>query len=107
MGALLDLATKAEPASANTQPDVPEALPDAMAEARRQRVLAMLAERPAVRYAVLTETEADPDAVILALAVRGAMPDGGIVSCELLIPRGKYDPRLLFDLIGRHSATMH
>jgi hypothetical protein len=101
MGALLDLATKAEPASANAQSDVPEALPDAMAEARRQRVLAILAARPGVRHAVLTDTEADPDAVILALAIKG------VATCELRIPRQKYDPFLLLELIKRHGGTVH
>jgi hypothetical protein len=77
-----------------------DALPDAAAEARRQRVLARLAERPGIRYAVLTDTEADPEAVILALAIRG------IATCELRIPREKYDPFLLLELIERHGGTV-
>jgi len=80
---------------------------DAAAKARRQRVLAMLADRQAVRYAVLTDTEAEPEAVILALAIRGAKHDGAIVTCELRIPREKYDPWLLLSLIERHGATVH
>jgi len=82
-------------------------LSDPAAEARRQRVLAMLADRQAVRYAVLTDADTDPEAVILALAIRGAMPDGGTVTCELRIPREKYDPFLLMHLIERHSGTVH
>ena len=78
-----------------------DALPDAAAEARRQRVLVMLRESPAVRYAVVTDTESDPGAVIVALAIRER------ATCELLIPRDRYDGVLLLDLIDRHSGTVH
>ncbi len=74
---------------------------DRAVEARRQRVLAMLAERPEARYALLTDTTADPEAVIVALAIRGR------ATCELRIPREKYDPFLLLHLIERHGATVH
>ncbi len=75
-----------------------EIRPDPAAEARRQRVLAMLAQHPGTRYAVLTDTEADPEAVLLTLAIRGR------ATCELAIPRAKYDPFLLLDLIERHTS---
>ena len=97
-GTVAKVATVAVASPASTDPAT---------EARRQRVLAMLADRQRVRYAVLTDTGADPDAVILALAIRGAMPDGGTVTCELRIPREKYDPFLLLDLIQRHGGTVH
>lgn len=71
------------------------------AEARRQRVLAMLAAQPEARYAVLTDSESDPVAVIVVLAIRGR------ATCELLMPRDKYDGLLLLDLIERHGATLH
>ena len=79
----------------------PDTLPDPAAEARRQRVLEMLAQRPGIRYAAVTDTGAEADAVILALAIRGAG------TCELRIPRDRYDPFLLLDLIERHGATVH
>jgi len=60
----------------------------------------MLADRQSVRYAVLTDTEADPEAVILALAIRG------VGTCELRVPREKYDGFLLLDLIARHGGTV-
>jgi hypothetical protein len=60
----------------------------------------MLADRQGVRYAVLTDTEADPEAVILALAIRG------VGTCELRIPRAKYDGFLLLDLIAKHGGTV-
>jgi hypothetical protein len=78
-----------------------DALPHAEAKARRQRVLVMLREHPTARYAVVTETKGDPDAVIVALAIRGR------ATCELLIPRDRYDGALLMDLIERHSGTVH
>lgn len=76
-------------------------------EARRQRVLAMLADLQAVRYAVLVDVDADPEAVILALAIRGAVTDGAAATCELRVPRDKYDPFLLLQLMARHGATVH
>lgn len=76
-------------------------LPDPAAEARRQRVLAMLEAYPEARYATLTDLESDPETVILALAIRGQ------ASCELRIPRDLYDPFLLLDLIERHCGTVH
>jgi len=75
-------------------------LPGPAMETRRQRVLAMLAERPGNRYAVVVDNP-DTDPVILALAIR----DKG--TCELRIPREKYDPFLLLDLIERHGGTVH
>jgi hypothetical protein len=69
-------------------------------------VLTLLAERPGIRYAVVVANP-DTDPAILALAIRGAMQDGSIVTCEFRIPREKYDPFLLLDLIDRHGATVH
>lgn len=80
---------------------VPARPPDPSAEARRQRVLAMLDENPAARYAVLTHDTGDAEAVILTLAIRGR------ATCELRIPRDRYDPFLLLDLIERHGGTVH
>jgi len=76
-------------------------LPDPSAEARRQRVLAMLGENPTARYAVLTHDTGDPEGVLLTLAIRGQ------ATCELLIPRDRYDPFLLLDLIKQHAGTIH
>lgn len=81
--------------------DTADPLPDPSTEARRQRVLAMLAERPDVRYAVITDTEADPEAVLLTLAIRGQ------ATAEFRIPAEKYDSFLLLDLIDRHGGTVH
>ena len=74
---------------------------DPLAEARRQRVVAMLAERPGLQYALATNTEADPEAVLVALAIRGK------ATCELRIPRDRYAPFLLLELLDKHGATLH
>jgi hypothetical protein len=85
----------ANPPNPETDP-----LPDPVAESRLQRVLAML-EHPEIRSAVLTDTEANPEAVILVIAIRG------VATCELRIPRQKYHPFLLLDLIRRHGEPLH
>jgi TubC N-terminal docking domain len=71
------------------------------AEARRQRLLAMLGAQPDARYAVLTDTEAAPESIIVALAIRGR------ATCGFHIPRDKYDGTLLLDLIEKYGGTMH
>jgi hypothetical protein len=75
--------------------------PESAVEIRRQRVLAMLRDRPTLRYAVVTDTTANPDSVIVALAIRGRG------TCELLVPRDRYDGTLLLNLIERHGGTVH
>ncbi len=75
--------------------------PDPAAEARRQRVLAMLRESPTITYAAVTDTDSNPDSVIVALAIRGR------VSCELLVPRAKWDGVLFIDLLDKHCGTVH
>ena len=69
------------------------------ADARIKRVVGKLEEDPGLRFAVEAHIDADPDAVILALAIRDK------AACELRIPKEKYDPFLLLELIERHSGT--
>ena len=64
-------------------------------------VLAMLEARPGTRYAVLTDLNAAPGVVVVALAIRGR------ASCELHIPRDKYDGVLLLDLIEKYGVSVH
>ncbi len=78
-----------------------EAIFDPAAEARRERVLAMLEKSPGIKYALVTDSEIDPQAVLLTLAIRDR------ATCELRIPREKYDPFLLMTLIDRHGGTIH
>jgi hypothetical protein len=75
-----------------------ESLPDPAAESRRQRVLAMLADNPARRLAVVCDGQGDP--VPVAIAIRGKG------TCEVLIPAARFDPFVLLELVERH-ATIH
>ena len=77
------VATVATVAVANPPKEEGDALPDPAAEARRQRVLAMLTERP---------------------GIRGAMQDGWTVTCELRIPREKWDGVLFLEMLERHTV---
>ena len=63
----------------------PEIIEELKREQRRNRVLKMLEERPAIQRAFVTETESDPDSVILAIAIRDQY------SFEMTIPKNKYD----------------
>jgi len=60
-----------------------------------------LPEEPDRFYAVVTDTESDPDAVIVAMTIRGK------ASFELLIPRAKWDDVLFLELLERHHGTEH
>ena len=64
-------------------------------EQRRNRVLKMLEERPEIQRAFLTDNESVPDNVILTMAIRG------MASFEMLIPKHKYDPFMLLELISK------
>lgn len=67
-------------------------------EERRAKVLAMLAERPEVQRAFVTDMSADPDNVIVTIAIRN------VASFEMLIPKDKHDPFMLFELINKGSV---
>jgi hypothetical protein len=73
---------------------------DPTLEARRRRVLALLAGNPTRRYALVTDAESEPGCVILTLAVRDR------ATCDLRIALDKYDPFLLLELIERHGSTV-
>lgn len=70
------------------------ALPeDAESEDRRKKVLKMLEDRPEIQRAFVTDTESDRHNVILTLGIRNAG------TCELLIPKHKYDPFVMLEII--------
>jgi hypothetical protein len=74
--------------------------------ARRKRVLAMFAARPGIRYA-LDGIEPDPrhpDCVVLGLGIRRS--DGTIWTCDLLVPRDRFDPFALLELVERHGGAL-
>ena len=67
-------------------------------ENRQQRVLKMLADAPPeASYAYLTDDKSHPEYVILALAIRG------VGTCELSIPRDRYDPFLLMEMLEKEQ----
>ena len=79
--------------------DPPEAkavTPDPATEARRQRVLAMLADNPALRLAVVCDGAGDPVPVAVAIRDKG--------SIEILIPAARFDPFALLELVERHTV---
>ena len=72
------------------------AAPDPAAEARRQRVLTMLADNPALRLAAVCDGAGDPVPVAVAIRDKG--------SVEVLIPAARFDPFALLELVERHSV---
>ncbi len=71
---------------------------------RRQQVLSMLAQEPGLQIALVDDHESEPDAVILAFAIRGKG------TCELRIRRDRYDAFAVLELLeqqatGRVSRT--
>jgi hypothetical protein len=68
------------------------------AETRRRAVLCMLAANPGITYAITSDTEIEADAVIITLAIRDK------ATCELRIPKAKYDDFALLRLIAKQTA---
>ena len=87
-------------AGSDVATDILGAPSDTVMEAWRCRVAAMLRDSPTIRYAAVTDTGSDPDAVIVALAIRGR------ASCELLVPRAKWDGVLFLDLLDKHCHAI-
>ena len=87
--------------SDSDSPHEPESLQDKQRETRRQKVIAMLAQNPDTKRAIYTDTDSDPDNIILTIALRNA------AMCEMLIPKEKYDPFLFLKLIERHGNQTH
>lgn len=75
---------------------------EARAEWRRQKVIAMLDAAPDTQRAIYTDTDSDPHNVILTVAVRACQQ-----TCEMLIPKAKYDPWRLLELVERHGQATH
>ena len=75
---------------------ISEPIPDPATEARRQRVLTMLADNPALRLAVVCDGAGDPVPVAVAIRDKG--------SVEILIPAARFDPFALLELVERHTV---
>lgn len=80
----------------------PETLEDRQREARRQKVIVMLEAAPDTQRAIYADTTSDPHNIILSVAVRACQQ-----TCEMKIPKAKYDPWRLLELIERHGQATH
>jgi hypothetical protein len=69
--------------------------------ARRLKALAILDAEPETQRGIYTDTRSDPDFVILAVAIRN------VGTCELAIPRGKYDPMLFLRTLEQLALVTH
>jgi hypothetical protein len=90
------------PTGAKTQRDQqpetdPQALADPAQERRRLTALEMLRRHPEITRAVVVDGDADP--VRVALAIRN------VGTCELLIPRDRWDPFRFLELLDKHGGT--
>lgn len=70
-------------------------------ESRRQEVITILQATPNTQRAIYTDIDSDPRNVILTVAVRN------LATCEMLIPKSKYDPWRLLELIEWHGQATH
>ena len=89
------IATVAPANPPDTANDALDIVTDPAAESRRQRVLAMLANDPALRLAVVCDGTGDPIPVAVAIRHKGTF--------EVLIPAARFDPFTFLDLVERHS----
>jgi hypothetical protein len=71
---------------------------DPAAEGRRQEVLAMLVKEPNIQYAITSNDESESDAMIVTLAIRGKG------TCELRIPKDRYDGLALLQLVDERTG---
>jgi hypothetical protein len=67
------------------------------AEIRRREVLDMLAENLGITHALTSDDETDPEYVIITLAIRGK------ATCDLRIPKARYDGLKVLDLIEQYA----
>lgn len=72
-----------------------------VAERRHHKVLVMLNANPALRLAVITDADSDPDSVIVTVGRRGV--DGHGYTVDLAIDRGRYDGISLLELIEKYG----
>ena len=75
---------------------------NAYREVRRQKIIAMLEAAPGTQWAIHADTDSDSHNVILTVAARSYQQ-----TCEMMIPKAKYDPWRLLELIERHGQPTH
>jgi hypothetical protein len=71
---------------------------DLAADTRRQQALSMLAANPDITHAIVSHTEIETDSVIVTLAIRDK------ATCELRIPKAKYDAFAVLRVIEQHTG---
>ena len=71
------------------------------ADCRLVKVNALLESNPGSLRAVYTDTQSNLTHVILTIAIRGK------ASCEMRIPKARYDPFQLLDLIEKYGNQTH
>ncbi len=71
------------------------------ADCRLAKVNALLESNPGSLRAVYTDTQSNLTHVILTIAIRGK------ASCEMRIPKARYDPFQLLDLIEKYGHQTH
>ena len=77
-------------------PHKPAIMLELAREGRRAKVLAMLAERPGTKYALLVE-DATTDPVVATVAIRG------LATFDMEIPQHSYNGVALLELVDKHS----
>ena len=68
-------------------------------ERRRKRVLAKLEAEPGMARVAILDAGADRDAVICTVAIRN------VGTCELRVPRDRFDPWLFQEALSRTEAN--
>jgi hypothetical protein len=67
-------------------------------EVMRRKIISMLGAEPEALRAVYLDADSDPNNVILSIAIRQ------VATCEMLIPKDKYDPWRLLELIEKQEV---
>jgi hypothetical protein len=68
-------------------------------EARRQRVLKVLETNPSFRYAVVTDTSAEPGTVVVHIGIRD------VGSGEIVMEKARYDGLAMLAMLERFAAN--
>ena len=82
---------------------ISEHKPAILEAVRRQKVIAMLEAAPGTQRAIYVDDASDPENITLTIAVRH--PAGA--TCEMLIPRSKYDSWKFLELIEQLDQITH
>ena len=73
----------------------PEILAELKREERRKKILNMLADKPDSQRVFITDLDSDFDNIILTIAIKDQY------SFEMLMPKNKYDPFMILELISK------